>query len=120
MTEERHQSPSFLTLRASSRRVLRLVEAEISRQGGGVATIYTDQLEICGSRRTYRPAMAELHALGLIEVTRHPKRYTCRLSNRWREIRMMHQALVASIAAREHRNDAKPNHVEHANAAPVA
>ena len=36
-------------LRASARRVLRLVEIEITRQGGSVATVYTDQLELCGS-----------------------------------------------------------------------
>jgi hypothetical protein len=40
-------------LRASARRVLRLVEIEITRQGGRVATVYTDQLELCGSRRIY-------------------------------------------------------------------
>jgi len=42
-----------------------------------VATICTDQLEICGSVRVYRPAMAEIHALGLAEITRFLKRYVC-------------------------------------------
>jgi hypothetical protein len=60
---ERTRSPAYLALRASARRVLRLVEAEIARQGSGVATIYTDQFELCGSRRVYRPALAEIHAL---------------------------------------------------------
>lgn len=41
---EKTRSPAYLALRASARRVLRLVEAEIARQGSGVATIYTDQL----------------------------------------------------------------------------
>ena len=81
-------------LRASARRVLRLVESEIARQGGGAATVYADQLEYCGSRRVYRPALAELHALGLIEVTRYPKRYVCRLSDGWRGVRTMRDALT--------------------------
>ena len=59
-------------LRASACRVLRMVEAELSRQGGGVATVYTDQIELCGSRRVWRPAMAEIHALGLAEIERFP------------------------------------------------
>ena len=45
------QSHAYLVLRASARRVLRLVESEIARQGGGAATVYADQLEYCGSRR---------------------------------------------------------------------
>ena len=45
---ERTRSPAYLALRASARRVLRLVEAEIARQGSGVATIYTDQFGLCG------------------------------------------------------------------------
>ena len=48
---------------------LRLIESEVARQGG-VATIYTDQLEICGSHRIYRPAMAEIHALSSRGVAR--------------------------------------------------
>jgi hypothetical protein len=101
---ERNRSPSYLMLRASARRVDRLIQAEIARQGG-CAVVYTDQLECCGSRRTYVPAMAELHALGLIEVTRHPKRYVCRLSDRWRQVTAQ-DARIASTLAREHCNDA--------------
>jgi hypothetical protein len=116
MTEpERTRSPAYLALRASARRVLRLIEAEIARQGGGVATIYTDQFELCGGRRVYRPALAEIHALGLAEIERHPKRYVCRLSNRWCEVRTKRDALIASAAAREHCNHnvgARPSHAE--------
>ena len=75
---ERDLSPAYAALRASARRVLRLIESEIARQGGDVATIYTDQLEVCGSRRVHVPAMSELHALGLAEIVRFPKRYVCR------------------------------------------
>ena len=45
---QRTQSHAYCVLRASARRVLRLVESEIARQGGDVATICTDQLEYCG------------------------------------------------------------------------
>jgi hypothetical protein len=61
-----------------------------------MATIYTDQFEFCGSRRA---ALAEIHALGLAEIERHPKRYVCRLSNRWCELRTMREALIASTRA---------------------
>ena len=47
---DRMQSPAYEVLRASSRRVLRLVLNEIVRQGGD-ATIYADMLEQTGSRR---------------------------------------------------------------------
>jgi hypothetical protein len=120
---ERTRSPAYLALRASARRVLRLVEAEIARQGGGVATIYTDQFELCGSRRVYRPALAEIHALGLAEITRQPKRYVCRLSNRWSEVRTMQDALIASTMAREHCNDdagARPSNAEDGGATTIA
>jgi hypothetical protein len=121
MTEERNQSPSFLTLRASSRRVLRLIESEIARQGG-CATIFNDQFEICGSRRVWRPAAAELHALGLVEVVRFPKRYACRPSYRWREVTTQ-QAQIISVMAREHCNDdagAWPSHAEDGGATTIA
>jgi hypothetical protein len=104
MTEQRTRSPAYLALRASARRCLRLIESEIARQGG-VATIYADQFEICGSRRVYRPALAEIHTLGLAEIARHPKRYVCRPSNRWCEVRTMRDAQIASTLAREHCND---------------
>jgi hypothetical protein len=104
MTEpERNRSPAYTVLRASARRVDRLIQSEIARQGG-CATIFNDQFEICGSRRVWRPAAAEIGALGLAEITRHPKRYICRPSDRWRGLTMQ-DALIASAMAREHRND---------------
>ena len=48
---ERTRSPAYAVLRASSRRVDRLIQSELARQGGGVATIFNDQFELCGSRR---------------------------------------------------------------------
>jgi hypothetical protein len=54
--------------------VLRRVEAEIRKQGGERAVIWTDMLECTGSRRVYVPAMSELNALGLLDVERFPKR----------------------------------------------
>jgi hypothetical protein len=120
---EKTRSPAYLALRASARRVLRLVEAEIARKGSGVATIYTDQFELCGSRRVYRPALAEIHALGLAEIERHPKRYVCRLSNRWCGVRTKRDALIASAVAREHCNDdagAWPSHAEDGGATTIA
>ena len=33
------------------------------------------------------PGLDELHALGLIEVKRTPKRHVCAISERWRDIR---------------------------------
>src|SRR5258705_13992101 len=102
MTEpERIQSHAYSVLRASARRVLRLVESEITRQGG-CATIYTDQFEHCGSRRVYRPALAEIHALGLAELERYPKRYVCRPSRRWLTISSRQDALTASTLGRPH------------------
>jgi hypothetical protein len=69
---DREQSPAYRALRASSRRVLRLVEAECGRQGGGSATIWNDQFEIACSRRAYLPALCELQELGFITVERFP------------------------------------------------
>jgi hypothetical protein len=69
---ERTLSPAYAVLCASARRVMRLIESEIARQGG-CATIFTDQLELCGSRRVWRRAMAEIHALGLGDYVRRPK-----------------------------------------------
>ncbi len=113
---ERNLSPVYVVLRASARRVLRLIESEIARQGGS-ATIFVDMLEVCGSRRIWRPAMSELGALGLFEVVRLQKRYAVRPSNRWREVRSLQEAQILSTLSREHASDAEPSHVEHANAA---
>ena len=118
MTEQdKVQSLAFLVLRASARRVYRLIESELMRQGGAGAVIYTDQLELCGSRRIWRPALAEIHALGLAEITRHPKRFICRPSNRWREL-TAHDARIAATLAREH--DTGANHAERVSADTVA
>lgn len=96
----REFSSAYRVLRASARRVLRLIDAEIERQGG-CAVVGNDQLEFCGSRRVFRPAMAELHALGLAEVERYPKRYVCRASDRWRVLRTKREAMLVSAAVRE-------------------
>jgi hypothetical protein len=116
-------SPAYTVLRASARRVDRLIQSELARQQDGYAVIYADQLELCGSRRVYVSAMSEIGALGLAEVTRHPKRYVCRLSNRWSEMRTMQDALIASTMAREHCNDdagAWPSHAEDGGATTIA
>lgn len=99
------------TLRASSRRVLRLIESEITRQGGHVATIYADQLEITGSRRVWRPALAEIGALGLAEVERRPKKYICRSSDRWRKLTAQQARLASALARERCNNAAQPSHV---------
>jgi hypothetical protein len=99
---ERAQSPAYQILRPSARRLLRFVESEIARHGGGRVTIFNDQLEMIGSRRVYLPGLHELAALGLITVERFPKRHVCQLSDRWREITPK-QAMAASAAAREQR-----------------
>jgi hypothetical protein len=83
---ERNRSPSYLMLCAPARRVDRLIQSEIARQHG-CAVIFNDMFEVCGSLRVWRPALAEIHALGLAEIERFPKRYTCRPSDRWRELR---------------------------------
>jgi len=120
MTEpDKVQSPAFLVLRASAHRVLRLIESELARQGGAGAVIYADQLELAGSRRIWRPALAELHAVGLLDISKHPKRFICRPSNRWRQV-TAHDARIASTLAREHCNDPEANHVERVGADTVA
>jgi hypothetical protein len=96
----REYSAAYKALRASARRVLRLIEFEVVRQGG-CAVIGNDELELCGSRRVWRPALAELDALGLAEVTRFPNFYECRRSERWRTLRTRQEARLISAAARE-------------------
>jgi hypothetical protein len=63
-----------------------------------------------------------IHALRLAEITRHPKKYVCRLSDRWSEVRTRQDALAISILSREHCNDAgvQPSHAEDVAAAAVA
>lgn len=92
---ERENSPAFEVLRPSSRRLLAYIEQEIERQGGNAATLFMDQL-----KGRYVPAMSELHMLGFFEVVRLTKRYDCRLSSRWRDVRSMHDAMAISGAAR--------------------
>jgi len=53
---DRRRPLAYSVLRASTRRVLAMVEAEIARQGGGRVVIHNDQFEHCGSRRVYLPA----------------------------------------------------------------
>ena len=49
------QSPAYLVLRASAKRVLAFMGTEIERNGP-IVTIYNDQLEaLIGSRRLYLP-----------------------------------------------------------------
>jgi hypothetical protein len=93
---DRTQSHAYAALRASSRRVLRLVEAEIVRQGGGRAVVYYDQLECCGSRRAYVPAMSELQCLGLIDVERYQKKHI----SRWHYVTTPKQAMIVTGVAR--------------------
>jgi hypothetical protein len=45
---ERTQSPAFLILRASTRRLLKFIEAEVTRNGG-CARIFDDQFAVVGS-----------------------------------------------------------------------
>lgn len=100
---DRMQSPAYDALRASSRRLLLFIEGEIARQGGGRITIYADQFAVVGSIRVVLPGLSELHALGLIDVTRFPKRHVCALSERWRAIASRHDAVDLADAARAKR-----------------
>jgi hypothetical protein len=113
------QAPAFLCLRASAKRVLQLIRSELARQGE-TATIYTDQLEMCGSIRVYRPAMAEISSLGFAEITRYPKKYVCRASDRWREVCTLQDARILSTLAREHCTDDRVRHAENVDDAAVA
>jgi hypothetical protein len=99
---ERMQSPAYLTLRASARRLLRFVETEIARQGGGAVTIFADQFVVVGSVRVVLPGLSELQGLGLIDWQRFPKRYVIGLSDRWRNIATAKQAMTVSTVARAH------------------
>jgi hypothetical protein len=100
---ERMQSPAYLALRASSRRLLRFVETEIARGGGGRVVIFDDQFAVVGSIRVVLPGIAELKGLGLLDVERHPKRYVCALSDRWRSIATPKQAMTISAGTRVQR-----------------
>ena len=105
---ERTQSHAFAVLRPSSRRLLMFIETEIARSDGGSVTLYMDQFEVVGSRNVVLPGLSELHALGLIEVTRLPKRHICAMSERWRDIRTMRDAKIVSVVARMQRKPPLP------------
>jgi hypothetical protein len=100
---DRTGSPAYGALRASSRRLLLFVEQEIARNGGKPVTIYNDQFNVVGSIKVVLPGPSELHALGLIEVTRFPKRHGCAMSERCRDIRTMRDAKIVSVVARVQR-----------------
>jgi hypothetical protein len=74
---ERTQSPADQVLRASSKRLLMFIEQEIAHSCGGSVTLYNDQFAVVGSVKVVLPGLSELHALGLIDVTRFPKRHVC-------------------------------------------
>ena len=90
------------------RRLLMFIETEIARSDGGSVTLYMDQFEVVGSRNVVLPGLSELHALGLIEVTRLPKRHICAMSERWRDIRTMRDAKIVSVVARMQRKPPLP------------
>ena len=66
-----------------------------------------DQLGVVGAALTsikvVLPGLSELHALGLLDVTRYPKRHVCAISERWRDIRTMRDAKIFSVVARVQR-----------------
>ena len=96
----RENSPAYAALRASSRRLLLFIEGEIARQGGGAVTIHPDQFAAVASIKIVLPGLAELNALGLLDVKRHPKRHVCALSERWRNIENAMHAMRVSADAR--------------------
>ena len=55
------------------------------------------------------PGLSELHALGLLDVTRYPKRHVCAISERWRDIRTMRDAKIVSVVARVQRKPPQPS-----------
>ena len=63
--------------------------------------LYANQFDV--SRRVYLPSLSELHALGLIEWIRFPKRRQIRLSFRWRMIETAKEAMIISAVARGQR-----------------
>jgi hypothetical protein len=71
----------YQILRASTRRLLKFVESEIARRGGGCATIYNDMLEMIGSRRN--PAtigMAKACGGNIAKTYRHDATPWCALA----------------------------------------
>jgi hypothetical protein len=70
MAMDRSNSPAFLALRPSVRRLLAFVELQVEHHCGEV-TLYDDQFHaVIGSTRIYISGLRELHALGFIEYTK--------------------------------------------------
>ena len=101
-TAEWTQSHAHAVLRRSSKRLLLFINGEIARCGGGSVSIHNDQLAVVGSFTVVLPGLSELHALGLLDVTRYPKRHVCAISERWRDIRTTRDAKIVSVVARVH------------------
>jgi hypothetical protein len=71
---EKMRSAAYGALRASARRLLLFLEREITREGGGAVTLYTDEFAVVGSTRVVRPGLPELQELGFINWRRFPSR----------------------------------------------
>jgi hypothetical protein len=93
------QSTAYEVLRPSSKRLLAFVEREIERNGGGEVRLYSDELEMIGSRRIVLPSLSELNALGFLRVTRYQKQHLIGLSDGWRTV-SKRDARVLSARAR--------------------
>ena len=85
------------------------IEQEIAHSCGGSVTPYNDQFAVVGSVKVVLPGLSELHALGLIDVTRFPKRHVCAMSERWRDIRTMRDAKIVSVVGRVQRMPPLPS-----------
>lgn len=104
---ERTQSPAYRTLRASSRRLLTFIESEVARRRRSCRDL---QRSVRDDRLApgLLPSLNELHALGLVEITRYPKRHICQLSDGWRDITTPKQAMIISGVARYQRKPPLP------------
>jgi hypothetical protein len=69
--------PGGSSLESIEQRLLMFIEQEIAHSCGGSVTPYNDQFAVVGSVKVVLPGLSELHALGLIDVTRFPKRHVC-------------------------------------------
>jgi hypothetical protein len=102
-TPEWTESHAHAVLRRSSKRLLQFIDGEIARCGGGSVSIHNDKFAVVGSITVVLPGLSELHALGLLDVTRYPKRHVCAISERWRDIRTTRDAKIVSVVARVQR-----------------
>jgi hypothetical protein len=117
-------SPAFMVLSLAARRVLARIEIEHMQHGGqenGNLQVTYDQFEDYGiPRHSIGPAIRELEALGLIEITEHgragnreyrrPSKYRLTYcaakgamgngTHEWRGITMVEQAKKAAASAR--------------------